>query len=99
MLVIRRRPGEGIVIGDGVEIEVLESSAGRVKLGIRAPRQILVLRKEVRDTREHNRSAAREIPLELLDSVIKRLATSDYDFRLKGRKLLKTPLTSPISQL
>ena len=72
---IRRRPGEAIVIGDGVEIEVLESSAGRVKLGIRAPRQIQVMRKEVQDTREHNRSAAREIPLELLIPVLKGLGT------------------------
>ena len=75
MLVIRRRPGEAIVVGDGVEIEVLESSAGRVKLGIRAPRQIQVMRKEVQDTLEHNRSAAREIPLELLNPVLKGLGT------------------------
>ncbi len=75
MLVIRRRPGEAVVIGDGIEVEVLESSAGRVKLGIRAPREIPVMRKEVQDTREHNRSAAREIPLELLIPVLKRLGS------------------------
>jgi carbon storage regulator len=75
MLVIRRRPGEAVVIGDGIEVEILESSAGRVKLGIRAPREITVMRKEVQDTREHNRSAAREIPLELLNPVLRRLGS------------------------
>ena len=75
MLVIRRRPGESIVIGAGVEIEVLESSSGRVKLGIRAPREVLVMRKEVQDTREHNRSAARGISLDLLNPVLRRLRT------------------------
>ena len=48
MLVIRRRPGEALVIGEDVEIEILESSASQVKLGIRAPKSVAVLRKEIR---------------------------------------------------
>jgi len=59
MLVIRRHAGQSILIGDGIEIQVLEISSTRVKLGILAPREIPVLRKEVRLTGEENRAAAR----------------------------------------
>ena len=37
MLVLRRRAGERILIGDEMEIEMIEISRSRVKLGIRAP--------------------------------------------------------------
>jgi carbon storage regulator len=54
MLVISRRPGESVFIGDDIEVELLEISHSQVKLGIRAPRQIPVLRKEIRLTAEQN---------------------------------------------
>ena len=58
MLVIRRRAGETLVIGDDVEIDVLEVAGNQVKLGIRAPRAITVMRKEVLLTADENRAAA-----------------------------------------
>ena len=58
MLVIGRRPGESIVLGTDIEIEVLEASASQVKLGIRAPRSVAVLRKEILLVGEQNRAAA-----------------------------------------
>lgn len=58
MLIIRRKPHESVLIGDDVEIAVLDSSAGKVTLGIIAPRQVRVLRKEIRETFEQNRAAA-----------------------------------------
>ena len=61
MLVIRRRPGETIQIGGDVEILVIECGPGRVRLGIRAPREIPVLRGEVKATRQQNLAAARAI--------------------------------------
>jgi len=73
MLVIRRRAGESVLIADDVEIEVLDISPTRVKLGIRAPKQVLVLRKEVRLTEDHNRAAAQEIPLSLLAPLLPHL--------------------------
>jgi len=66
MLVIRRRAGESILIAGEVEIEVLEITPTRVKLGIKAPKEVPVLRKEVRLTEDHNRAAAQEVPLTLL---------------------------------
>jgi carbon storage regulator len=73
MLVIRRRLGEAILIAGGIEIEVLETGPTRVKLGIKAPRSVSVIRKEVGITEEQNRAAAREIPLDLLAPILARL--------------------------
>jgi carbon storage regulator len=73
MLVIRRRPGEIVVIGEDVEVEVLEISGNQVKVGIRAPREILVLRKEVQLTRTENRAASQPPPARRLESVLDRL--------------------------
>jgi len=58
MLVVRRREGESLVIGEDIEVVILEAGPNRVKLGIMAPRQVLVFRKELELTREQNRAAA-----------------------------------------
>jgi carbon storage regulator len=60
VLVIRRRPGETVIIGQDIEIEILDATASQVKLGIRAPKYVTVLRKEIQVTREQNLAAARE---------------------------------------
>jgi carbon storage regulator len=57
MLVLRRRVGESISIGDGIEIEVVEISRTRVKLGIVAPRDVPVVRKETIVVAAENRRA------------------------------------------
>jgi carbon storage regulator len=58
MLVVRRRAGEGIIVAGEISIEVIEISKTRVKLGISAPRQVPVLRRETVTLREENRKAA-----------------------------------------
>lgn len=58
MLIIRRRRGESIVIGEDIEIEILETSPTQVKLGISAPKDITVLRSEIRVTRDVNRASS-----------------------------------------
>jgi carbon storage regulator len=47
MLVLTRKPGEAIVIGDDVEIEIVAIGGGKVRVGITAPRSTSVHRKEV----------------------------------------------------
>ncbi len=73
MLVIRRRAGQSILIGDDIQIEVIEAGPGKVKLGITAPREVLVLRKEIQLTGEQNRIAAREVALEAVRSLAQRI--------------------------
>jgi carbon storage regulator len=61
MLVIRRRCGESLMIGDDIEIEVLECGASHVKLGVHAPKQVTILRKEIHLTGLQNRLATGEL--------------------------------------
>jgi carbon storage regulator len=62
VLMIRRRCNESIWLGDDIEIQVLEIAGNRVKLGISAPRELLVLRNELRQTEEFNHAASRAVP-------------------------------------
>ena len=61
MLVLRRRAGECVLIGDDVEIEVLAITPQGAKIGIRAPRETVILRKELKLTKEQNEAAARAL--------------------------------------
>jgi len=47
MLVLSRKPNESIIIGDNIEVKIVEVRGEQVKLGITAPRDIPVHRKEV----------------------------------------------------
>jgi carbon storage regulator len=47
MLVLTRKPNESIMIGDDVEVSVVEVRGEQVKLGIKAPKNIMVHRKEI----------------------------------------------------
>ena len=60
MLVLTRKLGENIRIGDSVKITVLEVRSGQVKLGIEAPPEIKVHREEIyARIQEENRRANR----------------------------------------
>lgn len=58
MLVIRRGEGESILFSGGIEVTVLEAGPRKVVLGIKAPEEVVVMRKEVVEAGEANRSAA-----------------------------------------
>ena len=59
MLVLTRKVNQSIVIGEDVEIVVLEVRGEQVRIGIRAPRDVAVHRKEVYEQIvEENRSAS-----------------------------------------
>ncbi|GIE27924.1 hypothetical protein Ait01nite_009690 [Actinoplanes italicus] len=59
MLVLTRRAGESVMIGDDVVITVLEARGDVIRLGIQAPRDVQVHREEVyRELQEANRAAA-----------------------------------------
>jgi carbon storage regulator len=59
MLVLTRRAGESVMIGDNVIVTVLEARGDVVRLGIQAPRDVQVHREEVfRELQAANREAA-----------------------------------------
>ncbi|CAA9412959.1 MAG: Carbon storage regulator [uncultured Phycisphaerae bacterium] len=66
MLVLSRQRDETIMIGDDVEVTVVDIRGDKVRLGITAPREISVHRKEVYDAiRRENRAAAQVKPEDL----------------------------------
>lgn len=60
MLVLTRKSGEGILIGEGIKVVVVEVKGNQVRLGIEAPAEMNVYREEVyRKIQEENIMAAR----------------------------------------
>ena len=49
MLILTRKIGESLMVGDDVTVTVLEVNGGQVRIGIKAPRDIAVHREEVFD--------------------------------------------------
>jgi len=76
MLVLRRRAGESLLIGDDVEIEVLAITAQGAKIGIRAPREMVVLRKELKITQQQNEAAAQGLAQADLNQALKKLRSN-----------------------
>lgn len=63
MLILSRKIGEGISIGDDIQIRILEINGGQVRVGIQAPPDITVHREEIYlKISEENRRAALETP-------------------------------------
>ncbi len=69
MLVLTRKIEESIVIGEDIEIKVLAISGKSVKLGIMAPKELSVYRKEIYEAIKRENVAASMAPLEKLDKL------------------------------
>ena len=61
MLIITRKLGEGITIGDNVELIINEVTDGKVKIAIEAPKEVKILRKELVEAVAMNREAAQSV--------------------------------------
>jgi carbon storage regulator len=58
LLVLTRKPDQSIVVGSEIEITILEVRGEQVRVGIRAPREVAIYRKEVfEQIRDANRQA------------------------------------------
>jgi carbon storage regulator len=73
MLIMSRRQGEVILIGDDIEILIAHIGRSRVKVGIRAPRAMAVQAREQKLVREENVAAAALVPAESAARVLKLL--------------------------
>lgn len=70
MLVLSRQRDETIMIGDDVEITIVDIRGDKVRLGITAPRHIQVHRKEVYDAiKRENEQAAKMRPKDMTDAM------------------------------
>ena len=71
MLVVTRKQGESILIGDDIEISVSKIEDGRVKIAIQAPREMAILRKELYKEVEKENIEAAKVNLDLLKNLKK----------------------------
>ncbi|MBO4953358.1 MAG: carbon storage regulator CsrA [Lachnospiraceae bacterium] len=71
MLALSRKQGESIVIGNNIEITVLEAKGDQVKIGISAPKSVPVYRKEIyAQIEEENREAVANLDVESLKKLL-----------------------------
>jgi carbon storage regulator len=73
MLVLSRKENEGICLGEGIVVRVIGISKGVVKLGVEAPKDVLILRSELAEAvKDSNITANQKIDPAQLDSLSKR---------------------------
>ncbi|MED9904691.1 MAG: carbon storage regulator CsrA [Lachnospiraceae bacterium] len=71
MLALSRKKNEAIIINNNIEITVLEVKGDQVKIGISAPKDVPIYRKEVYvQIEEANRAAADTVGLEALKNLL-----------------------------
>lgn len=71
MLALTRKKGESIIINNNIEISILEMRGDQVKIGISAPKEVPVYRKEVYlQIQEENRAATTVESLEALKNIL-----------------------------
>lgn len=87
MLILTRKLGESITIGDEIKITVLEFQGRQVKLGIIAPKDIGIHREEVYEKiQAQNREASKVSKNELVEVAQKwRHNEAGEDFRFQGK--------------
>jgi carbon storage regulator len=75
MLVLTRKPGQSVMIGDDIEIQVLAVAGERVRIGVTAPREVAIYRDEVYDRIEGGaeaNAASGEAADEAVDEALER---------------------------
>jgi carbon storage regulator len=73
MLVLSRKEGESLMLNDTIEVMVVEIGKGQVRLGIRAPKDVLILRKELtEEVALSNKLSAKTKDLDVLGSLMKK---------------------------
>jgi carbon storage regulator len=81
MLVLTRKSNQSIMIGDDIEITVLSIMGEKVRIGIQAPRDIPVFRKEVYLEIQQERDGAEAVPAAgargEVDAALRKLQTGD----------------------
>jgi carbon storage regulator len=63
MLILTRRIGESVRIGDDVEVTVMAINGSQVRIGVKAPRHVVVDREEIAERKRRDR----ELPISQLD--------------------------------
>ena len=88
MLALARKVNESIMLGNDIEITLLEIKGDQVKIGISAPKSVPIYRKEIYlQIQEENRQAAgQEIDVEALKNALVERITNKFFYTSDGRQ-------------
>ena len=85
MLILSRKKGESIRIGEDIEIFVTEVKGDKVRLGISAPENKKISRAELYLTMENNREASDKVDLLKVFQLSRNLHQADQEHKQEGR--------------
>lgn len=71
MLALSRKPGESVIIGNNIEITILEVKGEQVKVGIKAPESVAIYRKELFEQIQNSNREASAISEQTLKNLNK----------------------------
>ncbi len=71
MLILQRRKGESLCIGEDIKLTVSEIGSDWVKLAIDAPKEVSILRSELREAALENQEASKNFSSRLLEKLMK----------------------------
>lgn len=72
MLILQRKKGESLSINDNITLTVMDIGADWVKLAIDAPKEICILRSELKEAAAENKEASVEVPQNVLNEILKK---------------------------
>ncbi len=61
MLVVSRKPGESVWVGDGINIAVVEIKGSKIRLGVTADKETTILRGEICRTKDSEKESAKKV--------------------------------------
>jgi carbon storage regulator len=93
MLILTRKPGESLFIGDKIKVVVVEIKGNQIRLGIEAPSDVRILREEIyAQILEENKSAAAPVSGESLEG-LSAVLTPGSSGKSGGASVLKAVLS------
>jgi len=69
MLIITRKIGESLIIGEDIEITISKIQDGNVKIGIQAPKNVSILRKELYEQVINENKEAQKVDINMLKNI------------------------------
>ncbi len=72
MLILQRKKGESLSINNNITVTIMDAGTDWVKLAIDAPKEIPVLRSELKEAADENKKASAEVPQNVLNEILKK---------------------------